>query len=88
MEIKPLTPNIGAEIPGIDLSSNLSVDEEKQIYDVFCKHSVIFVRNQNLNPQQHIKLASRFGQLEAPSHPKFSSFNEAPEVAIISFSAV
>jgi hypothetical protein len=29
MEIKPLTPNIGAEISGIDLSSNLSVDEEK-----------------------------------------------------------
>jgi hypothetical protein len=29
MEIKPLTPNIGAEISGIDLFSNLSVDEEK-----------------------------------------------------------
>jgi taurine dioxygenase len=84
MKINALTPNIGAEISDIDLSLDLSSEEEKQIYEAFCKYSVIFFRDQNLNPKQHIKLASIFGELEPPTHPKFSSFEDAPEVAVIS----
>jgi len=84
MKIDVLTPNIGAEISDIDLSSTIRDEEKKQIYDAFCKHSVIFFRDQNLSPQQHIELASIFGELEPPTHPKFSSFEDAPEVAIIS----
>ena len=83
MNIRPLTPNIGAEISGINLSMDLNDDQKKQIYDAFCQYEVIFFRDQELSPQQHVKLARIFGEPQPASHPKFSSFDDAPELAVI-----
>jgi taurine dioxygenase len=83
MTISPITPNIGAEISDIDISGNLSDEQEKKIYKVFCQYGVIFFRDQHLSPQQQIKIARIFGEPEPSSHPKFSSFEDAPEVSVI-----
>ena len=49
-EINSLTPTIGAEISGIDLSNNLNSQDLDNIYKNLIDHKVIFFRNQNLKP--------------------------------------
>jgi taurine dioxygenase len=69
---------LGAEIRGIDLSRGVSDDEFRQIVDLFHEHEVIYFRNQDLTPEQHVALSRRFGELEhhvrqdccRPGHPE------------------
>ena len=46
MEIQPLTPWIGAEIFGVDLTRPLSNDQVEAIHEAFLKYLVIFFRDQ------------------------------------------
>ena len=55
--LTPITPAIGAEISGIDLSLALSQDQLDQIYQDLMDYNVIFFREQNISPQNHIALA-------------------------------
>jgi len=67
-EINSLTPTIGAEISGIDLSNNLNSQDLDNIYKNLIDHKVIFFRNQNLKPEDHITFAKSFGDIDPP-HP-------------------
>ena len=49
-QINNLTPTIGAEISGIDLSKDLNSQNLDNIYKNLIEHKVIFFRNQNLKP--------------------------------------
>ena len=64
-EIKPLTPIIGAEIAGMDLSKGVDDDLFGVIHDALMQHQVIFFRDQNLDVDQQEALARRFG---TPAH--------------------
>ena len=55
-QINNLTPTIGAEISGIDLSKDLNSQNLDNIYKNLIDHKVIFFRNQNLKPEDHIAL--------------------------------
>ena len=46
--IRQLTPSLGAEITGIDLSNDLSNEQLNQIYDDLIKYNVIFFRYNDL----------------------------------------
>lgn len=83
MRITPLTPHIGAELSDIDIASPLSNQQQQQIYQAFLDYSVIFFRDQQLQPQQQLSFARLFGKIENVAHPKFSTFDDAPEVSII-----
>ena len=50
-----LTPSLGAEITGIDLSNDLSNEQLNQIYDDLIKYNVIFFRDQKISPEKHIE---------------------------------
>ena len=82
IEVRPLTPLIGAEIEGVDLSRPLKDGALRDIKDALHKHLVIFFRDQDITPEQHVAFARRFGEIEPP-HPVFDRVRECPEVTII-----
>ena len=74
--VDKLTPIIGAEIGGVDLSapSNRQLDE---IHRALAENQVIFFRDQELTPEQHLDFGRHFGPLHihpaaphAPGHPE------------------
>jgi taurine dioxygenase len=69
--VKPLTPAIGAEVSGIDLGQPLSEDIAEVIYRALLDHLVIFFRDQELTPKQHLAFAKCFGELDRP-HPVYA----------------
>ncbi len=61
--VVPLTPNIGAEIRGIDVSAGVSDADMTLIRDALHRFSVIVLRDQKLAPRDQIGLAGRLGPL-------------------------
>ena len=78
IEARKLTPHIGAEIGGIDLTQPLSDQQAEDFHAALMENLVIFFRDQNLTVDQHVSLGRRFGQLtvhpasrdSAPGHPE------------------
>ena len=81
-EINSLTPTIGAEISGIDLSNNLTPQDLDNIYKNLIDHKVIFFRNQNLKPEAHVAFAKSFGDIEPP-HPIYPHVENFPEITLL-----
>ena len=77
---KRLTPKIGAEIEGIDLSQPLDQGVVLWLKEQLVQHKVIFFRDQKIDTQQHLNFARQFGVLEThPVNPK----EGFPEVLIL-----
>lgn len=55
---------LGAEILGVDLSRKLDDAVFCEIVDLLHQYEVVFFRNQQLTPEQHIAFSRRFGELE------------------------
>ena len=78
LEIRPLTPALGAEVFGIDLASQLSKPQVDAIRKALVAYQVIFFRDQHMSFEQHIELGKRFGSLHVhplaagnhPEHPE------------------
>jgi alpha-ketoglutarate-dependent taurine dioxygenase len=47
IEVKKLTPHIGAEIAGVDLSRPLGNQQFQEVHDALMAHQVVFFRDQN-----------------------------------------
>ncbi len=77
-EISTLTPHIGAEIHGIDLSQPLGNEEFSAVYQAWLDWKVLVFRDQHLNRDQHKAFAQRFGTLHV--HPMQHSYGGDPEV--------
>lgn len=78
LDIKPLTPAIGAEIHGIDLGAPDMAHRIPEIRAALLKYGVIFFRDQDLTQEQHIAFAREFGELEV--HPATPKDQPNPEV--------
>lgn len=72
-----LTPAIGAELIGADLCN---VDETlvNEVRNALLTYKVVFFRDQELTPQQHIEFARQFGELEI--HPATPAHQRYPEI--------
>jgi len=71
LTISPLTTAIGAEISGVDLSGTLVAATFDHIYQALIDHLVVFFRDQDITPQQHMAFAQSFGELDEP-HPVYA----------------
>jgi taurine dioxygenase len=60
--IHPVTPAIGAEISDLDLASALDDACIEALRAALLEHVVLFFRDQELTPEQHVALARRFGE--------------------------
>ncbi|NNF94791.1 MAG: taurine dioxygenase [Altererythrobacter sp.] len=78
LDVRPMTPAIGAEILNVDLGSKNIGDSIPSIRAALLKHGVIFFRDQELTQEQHIAFARHFGELEV--HPATPKDQPNPEV--------
>ena len=81
VQIRPLTPTIGAVIEGIDLAQRLSDDLLGLVNQALLDHRVIFFEDQHMTPVQHRDFAARFGELH--THPLYPGVPEAPELFVL-----
>jgi taurine dioxygenase len=66
-KVERLAPAIGAEIHGVDLSRPIDDATFERIHDALMQHQVVFFRDQDMDPDLHMALATRFG---APLYSK------------------
>ena len=82
IEIRKLTPHIGAEIRGVDLAAPLGDATFKAIHDALIDNCVIFFRDQHLTVEQQKAFGRRFGELHV--HPAAPAVLEGhPEILVI-----
>jgi taurine dioxygenase len=81
MQVRALTPTIGAVVEGVDLSQGCSADLAGAIRQALLKHQVLFFEDQQLTPVQHRDFAAMFGELH--THPLYPGVPEAPELFIL-----
>ena len=74
-DIEPLSSVLGAEIHNVDICKSLSNETLKEIKEAWLEYQVLFFRDQDLTPEQHIAFAKNFGELQGPgympTHPDF-----------------
>ena len=63
INIKPTTGEVGVEIHGVDLSKKIPDSLFNEIRDAFIKNGLIFFRDQNLTPEDHIRFAEQWGEI-------------------------
>lgn len=64
VNIRQASPNVGAFVEGIDLAKDMDASTVSQLREALGAHGVLFFRDQNLTPDQHIAAAERFGQID------------------------
>lgn len=80
-EIRPLTACIGAEIQGLDLRETLPDETIASLEEALLTHLVLFFRDQDITPEQHIAFSRRFGELLV--HPFGPVHPEYPEIIVL-----
>ena len=63
IKVTPLSRFVGAEVSGVEIARGLSDQQFLELRQAFVKHSVIFIRNQNITPDEHIEFAKRWGEI-------------------------
>ncbi len=79
--LTPLTPVIGAEVSGVDLTQPLDDATFAWLHDAWMKHLVLFFRDQPLTFDQHKALGRCFGGLHI--HPAAPKDAEHPEILVV-----
>ncbi len=78
IEIRPITPNIGAEIFGANLDSESDLET---INAAFVEHSVIAIRGLELTPEDHLSFARTWGEINVNRF--FKPVDGYPEIATV-----
>lgn len=79
LDVRP-NDTCGAYVDGVDLGQ-LSLAEFDQIKAAFAEHGVLFFRDQELTPRQHIEFAERWGEINVNRF--FAAHLDHPEVALV-----
>lgn len=80
---EPMTPHIGAEIRGVDLSRPLEDAQFARILEHFHRHGVIFFRGQKLDAAGLAAFSARFGELDV-HHMTEHTMPGLPQVRVLS----
>jgi taurine dioxygenase len=81
IQVKPVTPRIGAEVYGVDLSTPLDDQTFNEIHSAFKNHCVLFFRDQNFDHDSQKAFGRRFGNLAI--HPAIKAPEGHPEIVPI-----
>src|SRR5215510_13626367 len=81
LDLRPLSPTIGAEIDGVDLRNALDDETIAEVRQALLEYKVIFLRDQHITTEQHLDFARRFGALE--THPFAPQKDGYPEVLLL-----
>jgi taurine dioxygenase len=86
VHIIKLTSHCGAEIRDLDLSKSLEPHAISAVRQALVHHGVVFFRDQQLTPQQHLEFAAHFGPVETnrfftpvAGHPQIAEVRKEPD---------
>jgi taurine dioxygenase len=82
LDIRPLSPLIGAEIHGLDLARPLSPGQVDGVRQALNTHHVVFFRDQELSPAGQAEFARQFGEV-TEGHPVLPALEGHREVLAI-----
>ena len=89
LTLEPASPTLGAFVRGIDLSQPLAEPVLADLVRAHADYGVLFFRDQQLTPDDHIALAEQFGEINinrffAPvaGHPQIAEVRKEPEQAL------
>ena len=63
IKVTPVSAVVGAEVSNVDLA-RLDDPTTAQLREAWAEHGVLFFRDQNLTPEQHIEFAERFASID------------------------
>jgi taurine dioxygenase len=78
IEVHPISGALGAELTGVTLADDLDAKTVAAIRQALLDHCVIFFREQELNVEQHKRLARKFGEIFI--HPNYKGTGPDPEI--------
>jgi taurine dioxygenase len=78
IDVRPQSATTGAEILGVDLRAPLAEQTFLEIREVLYEYGVIFFRDQDLTPAQHVDVAEQFGTIH--TSPYMTPIAENPYV--------
>ncbi len=82
LDVRKITPAIGAEVYGVDLTQPLSDQVFAELQEALLENLVIVFRDQAINEVQQIQFARRFGKLYLHPQPKVR-LEGFPEIIVI-----
>lgn len=74
----PIAGALGAEVSGVDLAAPLSNSKTEAVRQALWDHKVIFFRDQDLSPEDHLRVASIFGDIYRV--PFVKARNDFPDI--------
>jgi len=63
IKVIPISRELGAEISGVNIAAGISDQQFSEIRQAFSDYGVIFFRDQDISPDQHIEFAQRWGEI-------------------------
>ena len=78
MQVKKIAGALGAELSDVDLRQPLSPAQAEEIRAALLDHQVIFLRKQNLTPQQFLNFANAMG--EPIDYPFLKGLPDYPQI--------
>ena len=81
LSFTPLGPYVGAQVSDLDVSRPLSDAQFEQLYHGLLRYQVLFLRDQQITPEQHRALAVRFGDLHI--HPIYPHAEGVEEIIVL-----
>ena len=85
VEVTPVAGALGATISGVNLNKDLDDLVALDIEKALLEYQVIFFRNQDITPEVHKLLGSRFGALE--KHPILPHLENHSEIVVLDSAA-
>ena len=83
--VDPLSPALGAEIRGVDIACGIDDRQFADLRQAYIDHGVIFLRDQDITPEQHIAFARRWGEINVnrffqavATHPLIAEVRKEP----------
>ncbi len=84
VKITPLSPAIGAEIHGVDLSKPVSADVQQILLRAWHENVLILFRNQNISDKELLSSSDWIGPLGARSRPADRRQEPDPYIMLVS----
>ena len=84
VKITPLSPAIGAEIHGVDLSKPVSADVQQILLRAWHENVLILFRNQNISDDELLSSSDWIGPLGARSRPTDRRQEPDPYIMLVS----
>lgn len=83
MTITKLSEHTGAEVTGVDLTQPIGADTKARLNQAFVEHSVLVIRDQQMDPHQVLTAVQLFGEVFIQHNTRFA-LPECPQIHYIS----